>query len=77
MGGCNFIVGRACRNQNANLRVEQISNKPVLLLGRFDRDGQQRIPFLSAMSMLNARDYQPRSYLEIADSSDSMGQALT
>lgn len=49
-------------------RIEHIMDKPVLLLSRFDRDRQQRIPFLSAMSMLNARDYQPRSYLEIADS---------
>jgi serine/threonine-protein kinase HipA len=49
-------------------RIERISGKPVLLLSRFDRSGQQRIPFLSAMSMLRARDHQPRSYLEIADS---------
>ena len=49
-------------------RVEHISEKPVLLLSRFDRDGRQRIPFLSAMSMLGARDHQARSYLEIADS---------
>lgn len=49
-------------------RIERISEKPVLLLNRFDRSGQQRIPFLSAMSMLDARDHQPRSYLEIADS---------
>jgi serine/threonine-protein kinase HipA len=48
-------------------RIEHISEKPVLLLSRFDRNGQQRIPFLSAMSMLGARDHQPRSYLEIAD----------
>lgn len=48
-------------------RIERISEKPVLLLARFDRSGQQRIPFLSAMSMLGARDHQPHSYLEIAD----------
>lgn len=36
---------------------------------RFDRNGQIRIPFLSAMSMLNAIDNDERhySYLEIAD----------
>jgi serine/threonine-protein kinase HipA len=54
-------------------RVESIADKPVLLLGRFDRIGQQRIPFLSAMSMLGARDHQPRSYLEIADSLRQFG----
>jgi serine/threonine-protein kinase HipA len=54
-------------------RVELIAGKPVLLLNRFDRIGQQRIPFLSAMSMLAARDHQPRSYLEIADSLRQFG----
>ncbi len=48
-------------------RMERVSGKPVLLLDRFDRSGQRRLPFLSAMSMLGARDHQTRSYLEIAD----------
>ena len=48
-------------------RVEMVADRPVLLLGRFDRDGAERIPFLSAMSMLGAADREPHSYLEIAD----------
>lgn len=48
-------------------RIEIVSKKPVLLVRRFDRDGTRRIPFLSAMSMLGARDHQQHSYLEIAD----------
>jgi hypothetical protein len=36
-------------------------------LRRFDREGANRIPFLSAMSMLGTRDNETRSYLEIAD----------
>ena len=48
-------------------RVENIKGKPVLLLRRFDRDGAVRIPFLSAMSMLGAKDNEVHSYLEIAD----------
>lgn len=47
--------------------LEQIAEKPVLLLRRFDRSGQMRIPFLSAMSMLDARDNEARSYLEFVD----------
>jgi serine/threonine-protein kinase HipA len=54
-------------------RVENIADKPVLLLGRFDRIGQQPIPCLSAMSLLGAKDHQPRSYLEIADSLRQFG----
>lgn len=34
---------------------------------RFDRRGIERIPFLSALSMLGARDQETRSYLEIVD----------
>jgi len=48
-------------------RVETVGAKPVLVLPRFDRDGKHRIPFLSAMSMLSAKDNEPHSYLEIVD----------
>ena len=48
-------------------RIETVSNKPVLLLRRFDREGARRIPFLSAMSMLGARDNEMRSYMEMVD----------
>jgi serine/threonine-protein kinase HipA len=48
-------------------RVEAVGKRPVLLLRRFDRDSKRRIPFLSAMSMLGAKDRETYSYLEIAD----------
>jgi serine/threonine-protein kinase HipA len=48
-------------------RIETVANKPVLLLRRFDRDGDSRIPFLSAMSMLGSKDNDTRSYMEIVD----------
>lgn len=48
-------------------RLEQAMGKPVLLLHRFDRRNKVRIPFLSAMSMLGARDNETRSYLELVD----------
>ncbi|MCW8452617.1 type II toxin-antitoxin system HipA family toxin [Legionella quinlivanii] len=47
-------------------RLETIMDKPVLLLRRFDRRAGKRIPFLSAMSMLGAKDNDLHSYLEIA-----------
>lgn len=56
-------------------RVEIVAKKPVLLLRRFDRDGNRRIPFLSAMSMLAARDDETRSYLEIVDALRQHGAA--
>lgn len=48
-------------------RVEKIADRDVLLLRRFDRRGKVRVPFLSAMSLLNAADNEPHSYMEIAD----------
>ena len=54
-------------------RVEKIAKRPVLLLRRFDRAGALRIPFLSAMSMLNASDNETRSYLEVVDALRQFG----
>lgn len=56
-------------------RLETASGKPVLLLQRFDRANGRRIPFLSSMSMLDARDNQTRSYLEIVDALRQHGAA--
>lgn len=60
--------------KNCGLNVQEWSlhkagKKNVIVLKRFDRNGTTRIPFLSAMSMLNAidNDSQTHSYLDIAD----------
>lgn len=54
-------------------RLEQIADRTALLLRRFDRDGEIRIPFLSAMSMLGAADNEDHSYLEIVDALRQFG----
>jgi len=51
----------------ASWTVERVEGRTVLLMDRFDRAGDVRIPFLSALSMLEAADGQHRSYMEIAD----------
>ena len=48
-------------------RLELAGKTPVLLVGRFDRAGERRVPFLSAISLLDANDGDARSYVEIAD----------
>jgi len=48
-------------------RLETVADRPVLLLRRFDREQGMRLPFLSAMSMLGAKDNETRSYLEFVD----------
>lgn len=47
--------------------MENVGKQPILLLRRFDRAGDRRIPFLSALSMLGAEDNETRSYLEFVD----------
>jgi serine/threonine-protein kinase HipA len=47
----------------------------VLLLRRFDREEDVRFLFLSAMSMLGAKDNEPRSYLEFVDALRQHGAA--
>lgn len=48
-------------------RLTDVAGRPVLILRRFDRQGEIRIPFLSALSMLGAKDRETHSYLEFAD----------
>ncbi|HYB23137.1 MAG TPA: HipA domain-containing protein [Solirubrobacteraceae bacterium] len=43
-----------------------IAGRPVLVVRRFDRDNGRRIGYVSAMTMLGARDGEQASYLEIA-----------
>jgi serine/threonine-protein kinase HipA len=54
-------------------RMEAVAGKSVLLSRRFDREGSRRTPFLSAMSMLGARDHERHSYLEIVDALQRYG----
>jgi serine/threonine-protein kinase HipA len=57
-------------------RIETILKKPILLLHRFDRTSEgNRLPFISAMSMLDARDNEMHSYLELADALRQHGAA--
>jgi serine/threonine-protein kinase HipA len=55
--------------------MEDVAGKTILLLRRFDRIDGQRIPFLSAMSMLGAKDNETRSYLEFVDALRRHGAA--
>jgi serine/threonine-protein kinase HipA len=48
-------------------RLEPVGRARILLSRRFDRRKNVRIPFLSAMSALEAKDNEMHSYLEIAD----------
>ncbi len=51
-----------------NHEMVEVAGKAVLLSRRFDRDGNTRIPFLSAMAMTGSKDGERGSYPEIVDS---------
>jgi len=48
-------------------KILKVKGRSILLVNRFDRNKNKRIPFLSAMSLLDASDNEDHSYLEIAD----------
>ncbi len=56
-------------------RLENLGGRTVLLLRRFDRVKNKRVPFLSAMSMLGATDNETRSYMEFVDALRQYGAA--
>ena len=58
--------------RQAGIRVPEsqlhvVDDKPVLVVDRFDRNGDQRVGYVSAMTMLEANDGDSGSYLDIAD----------
>jgi serine/threonine-protein kinase HipA len=58
--------------RRAGIRVPEahlhlVADTPVLIVDRFDRVGEQRIGYTSAMTMLEATDGERGSYLDIAE----------
>jgi serine/threonine-protein kinase HipA len=53
-----------------------VEGRPVLVVRRFDRDASGRVGYLSAMSMLQARDDEQASYLEIAEAIEESSPAV-
>jgi serine/threonine-protein kinase HipA len=51
----------------ARSELIRVAGRHVLLVERFDREAAYRIGFASALTMLEASDLEPRSYLEIGE----------
>lgn len=64
-----LTLAKKCKLKVQEWSINKVANRKVLILKRFDRIKDRRIPFLSAMSMLNAMDNDSLnySYLDIAD----------
>lgn len=50
----------------AEARILDVAGRPVALITRFDQRGKQRIPFLSAMSLLGLSDGDEGAYTDLA-----------
>lgn len=56
-----------CGMRTPATRLLRVAGRAVLLLDRFDREGDRRIPYLSGMSAVEGTDGGSYSYLELAD----------
>ena len=59
-------LAAACDLRTPAHRLIEVGRDSVLLVERFDRDGSHRIPYLSARSLIGARD-RSADYLEVVD----------
>ncbi len=63
-----------------NAVLHEIDNKAVLIIDRFDRHGEMRVGYVSAMTMLEATDGESGCYLDVANAievhSASAGEEL-
>lgn len=60
-------LAESCGLRTPPHRLHDVGGFPVVLVERFDRDGDQRIPFVSARSLIGAGDGAARDYLELVD----------
>jgi serine/threonine-protein kinase HipA len=58
-------------------QLHQIDGESVLVVERFDRRAARRIGYVSAMTMLEAKDGDQRSYLEIAEVIEAQSPSAT
>lgn len=60
-------LARAAGISVSDSALHNIDGKSVLIVDRFDRQGRQRIGYVSAMTLLEAVDGDQRSYLDIVE----------
>ncbi len=58
-------------------QLVRADGKSVLLLERFDRRPDSRVPYVSAMTLLNARDGDSHDYVEVAEALPEVSAATT
>ena len=68
-------LARLCGINTPDARVEMSDGLPVAIIKRFDRSGQNRIPFMSAQTLLDSPAATGRTYIEIADALRQYGES--
>jgi serine/threonine-protein kinase HipA len=72
-----MTLARSAGIEVADFELRTVDGKPVLLLDRFDRSAGQRVGYVSAMTMLEAKDGDSASYPEIAEAIETFSPSAT
>ena len=76
-----LVLARRCGIETPGARLVRLpkgqSNRALLVLDRFDREGTVRIPYLSGMSAVQGVDGGSYSYLELVDFLEWIGASPT
>lgn len=62
-----MTLAAAAGINTAKATLLDVAGRPVSLMTRFDRDGERRIPFISAMTLLGLEDGDEATYTDIAE----------
>jgi serine/threonine-protein kinase HipA len=66
-------LAEVCGIRTPKRRLISVTGRSVLLLERFDRVGESRCPFVSAMTLVKGKDGETRDYIEIAEALADLG----
>ena len=62
-----MTLAAAAGINTAKATLLDVAGRPISLMTRFDRDGERRIPFISAMTLLGLEDGDEATYTDIAE----------
>ena len=70
-------LAERCGISTPRRQLVDVSGRRVLLIERFDRNGAERIPYISAMTLLLGRDGESHDYVEVAEALTEHGGDVT
>lgn len=72
-----LTLARRCGITVPRVRIVRVAGRSVLILERFDREDERRIPYLSGLSAVQGADGGDYSYLELVDFLEQEGASPT